>query len=89
MDSTLQVRIDQKTKKEAQKMFKEMGIDTSSGVKMFLSHVVNTGSLPFTPITKNGFTKQEESEIITETKEALKKGKRFRNVAEAHTNILK
>jgi len=89
MNSTLQVRIDKATKDKAKKVFKEMGMDTSSGVKMFLSYVVNTGSVPFTPVTKNGFTKAQEKEIRAETKEAIAKGKRFSSHEELHASIIK
>jgi len=89
MNSTLQVRIDKVTKDKAKKVFKEMGIDTSSGVKMFLSHVISTGSMSFIPVTKNGFTRAQEKEMIAETKEALKNSRRFHSAQEAHAHILK
>lgn len=89
MNTTLQVRIDQKTKNEAQKIFKEMGVDMSSGIKMFLSRVVNTGAIPFIPLTKNGFTKEYEENLLKEIKRAKKHGKRYATVEEAFDNILK
>lgn len=89
MNTTLQIRINKNTKQKAQKVFKKMGIDMSSGVKMYLSHVVNTGSLPFTPRTKNGFTPAQEKEIIRETKEALTRGKSYDTADDLFKNLLK
>ncbi|MEK7134612.1 MAG: type II toxin-antitoxin system RelB/DinJ family antitoxin [Patescibacteria group bacterium] len=80
MNSTLQIRIDKQTKEKAGKIFRKMGIDTSSGIKMFLSQVVHTGAIPFTPTTQNGFSKKREREIIAETKAAIRAGKRYRDI---------
>lgn len=89
MNTTLQVRINKNTKQKAQKVFKKIGLDMSSGVKMYLSHVVNTGSLPFTPRTKNGFTLEQEKEIIRETKEAITHGKSYGSAKEMHRAIMR
>ena len=89
MDSTLQIRIDKKTKKEAGRIFKNMGIDMSSGIKLFLQSVINTESIPFTIITKNGFTESQEQTMIKETKESLKKGEGYSSACDLHKNILK
>lgn len=50
--TTLNVRIEEKTKKAAKKALEGVGLDLSSGVKLFLKQVVNEQGLPFTP-TKN------------------------------------
>ncbi len=89
MNTTLQVRIDTKTKNAAQKVFKEMGIDLSSGVKLFLNEVLRTKALPFTPRTKNGFTEAQEHEILHEVAFAKKHGKRYKDVHAMHNTILK
>ena len=88
MDSTLQIRIDKKTKREAQKIFKNMGIDMSSGVKLFLQRVNNTESIPFTIITKNGFTEGQEQTMIKETRESLKNGVGYTSARDLHKDIL-
>ena len=88
-NTTLQIRIDKKTKDKAQKIFKGMGIDMSSGIKLFLSRVVNTESIPFIPITKNGFTKKGEEEILKEIVLAKKNGKVYSSADEAFDDVLK
>ena len=51
MNTTMQIRIDAPTKARAQKAFKGMGIDMSSGVKMFLNQVAIDQCMPFAPST--------------------------------------
>lgn len=41
------IRIDDKLKKEADKMFDEVGMNTSVAVKIFLTKFVKTGKFPF------------------------------------------
>ena len=48
--TTIQVRVDKKIKSAASKQFEKMGLDMSTGVKMFLSQVVRTKSIPFPKI---------------------------------------
>ena len=37
-DSTIQVRVDEKTKRDAARTLQEMGLDMSSAVKLFLKN---------------------------------------------------
>lgn len=82
--ATLQIRVNKETKNKAKRVFKDLGIDMSSGVKLFLSQVVNTGSIPFTPITKNGFSLGREKEILDETDRALKEKKSYKTARSLH-----
>ncbi len=89
MNTTLQVRVNKKIKQKAQAVFKNMGLDMSSGVKLYLSHVINTGSLPFTPRTANGFTEKQEKQMVQETEEILKSGKKgYKTARELHRALL-
>jgi len=81
-DTTIQLRIDNKTKKEAQKTLNEMGLDISSAIKLFLKNVVITKKIPFEVRTVNGFTPEYEAELLREEADALKNGKRFSSVEE-------
>jgi len=89
MSTTLQLRIDAKVKTNAQKILKEMGLDLSSAIKMFLTQVVNTRKIPFQILTENGFTPAQERKIIKETEWAKKHGKRFTSAKEMLDDILK
>lgn len=80
--TTIQLRIDKKTKNQAQDIFKKLGMDMTSGMKLFLSQVIRTKSIPFVARTVNGFTPEFERELLDETAEAMKNGKRFKTVKE-------
>lgn len=62
--STLQVRIDEKTKRLAKKVLNRIGMDMSSAVKVFFRQIVITNGLPFQPLTENGMTEKQEREIL-------------------------
>ena len=68
--TTIQIRIDEKTKKSAKKVFDEIGVDMSTAVKLYLRQVALQKGIPFPLVTKNGFTIQEETEILEAAKEA-------------------
>lgn len=89
MTTTIQIRVDMETKKKADKTFKNMGLDMSSGVKLFLHQVVRSGSIPFVIRTENGFTPAQERQMIKETKEALKNAKQYKNFKEMMADIRK
>ncbi len=72
--TTIQLRIDSATKAKAQSIFKKLGIDLSSAMKMFLAQVIRTKSIPFKALTENGYTPEYEKEILEEWK-AMKAGR--------------
>lgn len=45
--STIQIRIDQKVKKEANDIFNKLGIDMTTAIKMFLIRVIRQKGIPF------------------------------------------
>jgi addiction module RelB/DinJ family antitoxin len=45
MNTTIQIRIDSKTKIKAQRAFKKMGVSLSFGIKYFLIKVANAKNL--------------------------------------------
>ena len=66
--ATIQLRIDQKTKNQAQNIFKKLGLDVSSAVKMFFREVINKKSIPFRTLSVNGYTPEYEKMILDEWK---------------------
>lgn len=77
--TTIQIRIDEKTKKAAKKELDELGIDMSGAIKLFLNQIAIHHRIPFPIITENGLTLEEEDEIIKASEEA----KRGVNVTKA------
>lgn len=88
MNTTIQVRIDEKTKKAAEKVLRQIGMDISSGVKVFLNQVVNTKSMPFRPRTANGFSAEKERKMIEELADIKKNGKLYKSVDELLMDVL-
>lgn len=72
--SNIQIRINEKDKKAARKIFDSLGLDMSSAIKLFLKQATLRKGLPFLLTTENGLTLEEESQIIKASAEA-KKGK--------------
>jgi DNA-damage-inducible protein J len=68
--TTLQIRIDEKIKRNAKKVFDKIGLDMSSAIKVYLHQVVITQCIPFTLLTENGLTLQQEREILNASEEA-------------------
>lgn len=87
MNTTLQIRIDMKSKKAAQKTLESLGLDISSATKIFLKKVVATNSIPFAIKTENGFTESEELELIKEVKQAKRIAKQFKTAQSALSSI--
>ena len=71
------------TKRAAQSVFKKMGFDLSTGVNMYLWRVVQDKAMPFTPRTVNGFTPEQEAQMLRELAYAEKYGKGYKTVEAA------
>lgn len=50
--TTLQTRISEDLKVQADALFKGMGLTTTDAVRMFLTQCINHGGLPFQPTAK-------------------------------------
>lgn len=84
--TTINIRIEEKLKKEASKTLASLGMDTSSAIKMFLTQVVAQKGLPFRP-TRN--PKDIRAEWDREVAQALKSGKGYTDIKKMHRDILK
>lgn len=83
----IQVRVNSRVKKDAQKTLQRMGLDISTAVNMLLHQVVLTQTMPFESRTINGFTREQEKEYIEGTKHAIERGKRYKNAADLLADI--
>ena len=68
-DTTIHVRVPGKLKKAAQKIAEANGLDLSSCIRVFLTHMDIRGIMPLPQLTVNGFTEKEEEEILKAIKE--------------------
>ena len=68
--TTIQIRIDNETKKSAKRVLDKLGLDMSAAIKVFLKQVVIQQGVPFPILTENGLTPKEEQEILKASREA-------------------
>lgn len=71
MNTTLQVRIDSKMKKDVAKIFESLGLDLSSGIKIYFAQVLRTKAVPFPVLTENGYTPEFEKRMVAQSKETM------------------
>lgn len=93
MNTTLQIRLDQKMKSEASKIFKSMGLDMSTGMKLFLAQVINTKSIPFPVMSADFWPEEKKQELVSIAEETLRdyksgKIKGYDDVELMHREIL-
>ena len=88
MNTTLQIRIDADTKARARSALEGMGLDLSSGIKLFLTQVGNTGEIPFRVFTADNLPERTKRRLVRESDYALKHGKTYSSVKELHDDIL-
>ncbi|MBU0458132.1 type II toxin-antitoxin system RelB/DinJ family antitoxin [Patescibacteria group bacterium] len=86
--STIQIRTDEKLKKQVQQILEELGLDLSSAINLYLQQIIISEGIPFQIRTRNGFTLQQEQKMLREIEEAKKNGKRFDSVDEMFDDII-
>ncbi|HIS81456.1 MAG TPA: type II toxin-antitoxin system RelB/DinJ family antitoxin [Candidatus Scatomonas merdavium] len=80
MASTIQVRVDDELKDKADQLFKDLGTDTTSAVRMFLIQAVAQNGFPF-EIKRvktthfSGMTEEELLEKLERARESASEGK--------------
>lgn len=90
MNTTMQIRIDKASKSKYQKMFKNMGLDLSSGIKFLLARENNPENLtyicPFGYMHK--YTPKMLKKYEKEAEWTLKHGKGYSSTKEMMDDIL-
>lgn len=67
MTKTIQIRVEEKLKHDADMVFADLGLDTPTAVRLFFKKVVVSKSIPFAlkvETTENGFTPEFEEEVL-------------------------
>lgn len=80
MASTIQVRVDDDLKRRSDMLFKDLGTDTTTAIRMFLTQAVANNGFPF-EIRKNSRAEYNPYEAMTE-EELLAKLERSREHCE-------
>jgi DNA-damage-inducible protein J len=75
MASTIQLRVDDDLKLKSDALFKELGTDTTSAIRMFLTQAVACNGFPFEikRVTGNPYAAMTEDEILSKDLAAVKK----------------
>ena len=71
--ATIQIKIDDETKTEADSLFSSLGLDTSTAVKIFLNAAIEKGGIPFA-------VKHHKYKMTAELKEAIEDSLNLRNL---------
>jgi len=79
--STIQVRVDNKLRKEADAFFTNAGLDMSSAVRLFLRQVVIRQRLPFDIVAENPdpFFSEANQRILAESIRSFERGEAKRH----------
>ena len=86
--TTLQVRIDEKTKKSAQQILQKLGMDLSTAINIYLVQIIEQHGIPFPILTENGLTEAEEKAILKELASARRSKKSYSSTKEMFKDIL-
>ena len=88
MASTIQLRVDDDLKLKSDVLFKELGTDTTSAIRMFLTQAVACNGFPFEikRVTGNPYAAMTEDEILSKL-EASRNQANQGKVKEADTVI--
>lgn len=78
--TTIHLRLPDELKAAAQAVAEANGLDLSTCIRMYLHQLKVRGTLPLAPLTVNGFTEEEEAEILRRSREPRV---RFKSVAAA------
>lgn len=66
MASTIQVRVDDELKNKSEQLFRDLGTDTTSAIRMFLTQAVANNGFPFEikKVERNPFVAMSEEELL-------------------------
>lgn len=77
MASTIQVRVEDELKNKSDALFKDLGTDTTTAIRMFLTQAVATNGFPF-EIKKqtefNPYAPMTEKEMLAKLKKSREQG---------------
>ncbi|MCL2103245.1 MAG: type II toxin-antitoxin system RelB/DinJ family antitoxin [Syntrophorhabdaceae bacterium] len=60
----IHVRIDAETKKQAQRIFSEMGLDISTAVNMFIKQTIRNNAFPFQPTADPFYSERNMAHLL-------------------------
>ncbi|MBR0218391.1 MAG: type II toxin-antitoxin system RelB/DinJ family antitoxin [Clostridia bacterium] len=91
MTSTIQIRVDHELKQKSDMLFRDLGTDTTSAIRIFLTQAVANNGFPFEirKVSANPYAAMPEDEILLKlerSREHAKQGK-YRDADEVITDM--
>lgn len=86
----LQIRIDRDLKDEAEDVFREIGLDATTAVRLFFTKVARTRSIPFRLNAGSEFSPEAEERILAayeESKDPANQSKPYSDVSKMFRDI--
>mgnify|MGYP002725593119 CR=1 FL=1 len=87
--TTIQIRTEKKRKAEAMKILKQLGLDMSTAINIYLVQIIEKGGIPFEVLTENGMTLKAEREILAAAEDARNSKETYSSAEEMFDAILK
>lgn len=91
MASTIQVRVDDDLKKKSDNLFKELGTDTTTAIRMFLTQAVAHNGFPFEikRISENPYLPLSEEQLLQKLELSRKHAEQgqYRNADDAISDM--
>lgn len=75
MDSTIRVRVDDDLKTKSDCLFRDLGTDTTTAIKMFLAQASGSECIKSHAAQTNPYAPMTEEEMIAKLKESREQGK--------------
>lgn len=74
MATTIQVRVDDELKKKSDQLFKDLGTDTTSAIRMFLTQAVANNGFPFEikRVASNPYAAMSEDMLMEKLEQSRK-----------------
>ena len=85
MASTIQVRVDDELKAKSEELFRELGTDTTTAIRMFLTQAVAMNGFPFEIRKVNPHTTMTEEEILEKIQRTCERAARRQYQGEEET----
>ena len=77
MASTIQVRVEDELKSKSDALFKDLGTDTTTAIRIFLTQAVATNGFPFEikrPTGSNPYAPMTETEMLAKLEKSREQG---------------
>ena len=86
MNTVIQTRIDEESRKAAEEIFKRMGMSLSEGIRIFIYQVINERALPFRP-GRDFVPNNETQKVIEDAQSGIGLSKAYTDLDELFKDL--